>query len=274
MRVGYVSDIHLEFGYGDLTLPGGNVLLLAGDIVCLASALKTRHMTGDHVARFIDLELSKYDRVYMVMGNHEHYHGNIDKSREQLAKLWTLKVTILENESVLLEPGLRLWAATLWTDYDSGRHDAMEEAHWSMNDHRLIAKQGKDGGAMFTPLDAWERNITSRVELTQILAKYPSDKFVVMTHHTPSFKCADPRWGGMGNKLNFAFHNTGLDEFIEQHPQILHWVAGHTHDSFEGKIGSTQVHINPRGYINPFNGTVENRAFDANKAFEISTDGV
>ena len=77
--VSIMSDLHLEFA--DITLPGGDILILAGDIWL------ARDMTTDGSAnpdrrkryvRFCQHELRKYARVLAITGNHESYGFCID----------------------------------------------------------------------------------------------------------------------------------------------------------------------------------------------------
>ena len=45
-------------------------------------------------------------------------------------------------------------------------------------------------------------------------------------------------------------YSSNLDDFIINNPKIKTWIHGHTHESFDYMIGSTQIVCNPRGYIN------------------------
>lgn len=49
--------------------------------------------------------------------------------------------------------------------------------------------------------------------------------------------------------MNGAYASS-LDFFIDDHPQIVLWVHGHTHETFDYEIGNTRIFCNPRGYIN------------------------
>ena len=79
MRINVVSDLHLEFS--DLELPGGDVLILSGDI-CEAKRVKAEYdvnnllnegspSTGnfkrsDRYTRFFHEECTKYNKVLNV----------------------------------------------------------------------------------------------------------------------------------------------------------------------------------------------------------------
>jgi predicted MPP superfamily phosphohydrolase len=98
MKISLVSDLHLDFGTGP-ELPGGQVLILAGDI-CEYRSFKQGLPS---VVNFFKNECSKYEQVFMVMGNHEHYRYRLDKTHEGLKELLPANVRLLENEFVDLE---------------------------------------------------------------------------------------------------------------------------------------------------------------------------
>ena len=99
MRVSVMSDLHLDFA--DLTLPGGDVLILSGDI-CEAKRMKPdmynpnlvlleherTDQRPDRYNRFFEEECAKYRKVFMVMGNHEHYTGDFLNSKDLLQKMF------------------------------------------------------------------------------------------------------------------------------------------------------------------------------------------
>jgi hypothetical protein len=275
MRFHYISDLHLEFGYAP-ELPGGDVLLIAGDTIPVASLNfdKSAHDLGRYsinCERFSDLmeETRKYQQTFMILGNHEHYGNIFQESYNDFLKVLPDSVKLLENEVVELSPNLKLFGATLWTDYDSYDPKNLDTARLSMNDHHLIRERVSDGVYRFNPESAYATNKLSRNNLAQIVRDNPDDKFIVMTHHTPSMLCGNEKWGGPQNRLNYAFHNTKLEDFIFWNKNVIHWVCGHTHDPFDGYIHQCAVHINPRGYMSR-SGKPENREFDVNRSFEVN----
>jgi Icc-related predicted phosphoesterase len=48
-------------------------------------------------------------------------------------------------------------------------------------------------------------------------------------------------------------------------PQL--WLHGHTHDSFDYRVGATRVVANPRGYAP--GGQIENASFDPDLVIEL-----
>lgn len=263
MRISYVSDLHMEMGIKGVDLPGGNILLLAGDLIQVNSI--TEYAYGDVFHKFFKEQASKYDKVFTVLGNHEHYDGSITTSLDIMrASLSGYKnVQVLENNVVQLDKDWFLFGATLWTNYCDKSvifNRAKDSARMQMNDHRVIRyQQGR-----FQPEDAFNINQYSRTALEDALYDGPMNaNWIVMTHHTPSMKSGDEKWGGDSNMLNYAFHNTDLDNWIEKHSRLKFWIHGHTHDSMDYLLGGCRVLCNPKGYGR------ENREFDPTKQFEV-----
>ena len=71
-------------------------------------------------------------------------------------------------------------------------------------------------------------------------------KYVVCTHHTPSYASIHPRYAN--SELMNGAYTSDLSEFILDHPKIKLWTHGHTHEDFDYMIGTTRVVCNPRGY--------------------------
>lgn len=83
----------------------------------------------------------------------------------------------------------------------------------------------------------------------------------MITHHAPSFRSVSPRFAG--SPLNGGFVSD-LDGFIASHP-IRIWIHGHTHDSFDYRIGATRILANPFGYP----GRIRNPMFDPGMVVEV-----
>jgi Icc-related predicted phosphoesterase len=68
---------------------------------------------------------------------------------------------------------------------------------------------------------------------------------MVMTHHAPSFRSVAPQFR---DDLLTAAYASARDDLIERFQPAL-WAHGHTHVSFDYRIGRTRVVCNPRGYV-------------------------
>lgn len=274
MKVNVISDLHLEFD--DLVLPGGDVLILSGDI-CEAKNVKKdqysedavqfkfEHKRSDRYIRFFVEECAKYKHVLYVMGNHEHYGFRFDKTYNHLKANLPDNIVLLEKESVEID-GVLFVGATLWTDCNNADPITMYTLRHGMNDYRVIQNQYEDKNLYFKliPEFTYADHIMAKRFIGKTAEENPDKTIVVVTHHSPSKRSIKP-------KYEKDFHMNGgyssnLDEFVMDHPNIKFWTHGHTHDTFDYMIDQCRVICNPRGYSG-----YEERArdFDPTIGFEI-----
>lgn len=282
MHVDLVSDLHLEFG--DLVLPGGDILIISGD-ACEARYLDKAAYGPDTVyfsfedprrkftrfQRFFEEECVKYRTVVMVMGNHEHYGGQFEKTYDHIKANLPANVHLLEKESLVIDDVLFV-GATLWTDMN--RADAMTMYHLKagMNDYRIIRMQTNGNYHKLTPERTYFEHQRT-LEFLKIALQNNQEReqplpVVVVTHHAPSKLSIKPCYEG--DHLMNGGYSSDLSDFMLDHPEILVWTHGHTHDEFKYQIGSTTVLCNPRGYAG-----YEQRAGNyAPKGFNINNGAV
>lgn len=279
MKIQVQNDLHIEMDKQTRhTLPGGETLLLAGD-VCVADCLRPVRTDQRAIRQrqvcdeFFKTECAKYDRVYYVMGNHEHYHGVFNDTADILREyLKDTNVTLLDKEWVALNDEWLLFGATLWTDYNNGDWFAMFDAKNKMNDHHIIEYVRPVGTepvvgcepvphkGKFVPQDALEEHRNTIMELVPGVIDNKEKKIMVMTHHAPCEQSVHPRYAG--DRMNYAYF-TELGNWIAEHTNIKHWFHGHMHDTFDYMVGECRVVCNPRGYV----GYMLNEGF--NPTFEL-----
>jgi Icc-related predicted phosphoesterase len=271
MKVSVVSDLHLEFGYQEL--PGGEVLILAGDIAEARSINKQHHSAKvvqdepDHYYRcseFFKWECAKYDRVFYVMGNHEHYHGRFDKTYHILKSIMPDNVSVLENEVVEYK-GVMFMGATLWTDLNKGDPMTAITLKHGMNDYSAIQNYypAKDLYHKLTPEHTAETHFKTKQYFKTVLELNRDKTFVVVTHHSPSFQGVNEKY--KHDTVMNGGYSSSLDEFILDNENIRVWIHGHMHDPVDYVIGNTRILCNPRGYI----GHEDTSKFDPSLTFEI-----
>lgn len=281
MKFALVSDLHLEFAPITLPKTDADILLLAGDIVPISYLAERRtdaesRKVQKRVEAFIEESLNQYAHVFHIMGNHEFYHGEWGAVVSEFREYWdknAYQVQVLDNEDFCLMDGLRIWGGTLWTDFSGGNPIFMNAAQNGLNDYRLI-KRIRDGDLPYArryselrPSDTQEAHETSRYALKEAVEAHPNDKWIVMTHHAPSFKSVEEKY--QGDILNYCFASE-LDTLIEEHPQIHTWAHGHTHGSHDYTIGDSRVLCNPRGYARPTKpNSPENANFNPTLVFDV-----
>lgn len=276
MKINLISDCHLNFE--DLKLPGGDILIAAGDMVEAGhlrradNAMKDTFL-ADRYRRFINEELIKYRKVIMIAGNHEHYHNRYEDTIPRLKKEMPDNVHFLEAESVQIED-VHFFGGTFWTDSNKKNPVAMSAIKQFMTDFTVI-KHGDSikvetmyGNAYytnkFTPEFVADIFYETVKKLKSFLDEHTNDKVVVVSHHGPSPLSINAKYRNEGD-INYGYMSN-LTEFIMDHPQIKVWCHGHMHDPVDYMIDNTRVISNPRGYYG-----YEQRAyeFDPRFSFEI-----
>jgi len=258
MKISLVSDLHLDIsGYQEL--PGGEVLILAGDI-CEARkfrqhfhSTKTLYPDGQPnreyaCSEFFRVECAKYEKVFMVMGNHEHYGNHFHKTYSELSAMLPDNVVLLDDQ-VEEYNGVMFMGSTLWTDYNRADPISMMMAKEGMNDYRAITQFNavKNVYHKMTPDRLLEEHMKTKEYFKMMLELNRDKQFVVITHMAPSFKSVNEKYR-YDTHLNGAYASE-LSELILDNPNIHTWVHGHMHDPVSYYIGETRVVSNPRGYV-------------------------
>lgn len=253
-----ISDVHLNFA--DLTLPGGDILVMAGDILevghlRIADNAKKDVFLADRYRRFIREELAKYEHVIYVAGNHESYANSFEDTHPRLRKELPDNVYLLENDSVEID-GVLFYGCTFWTDCNRGDPITMHTLREHMYDYRGIhhstgIKVHKPNGHTyythkFTPEYTAGIHRHSKYLMGEFLKNNRDKPVVVVTHHAPTELSLDPMYINQYH-MNGGYHSR-CGEFILDHPNIRCWVAGHTHHTYRYYVGDTLVAANPRGY--------------------------
>ncbi len=86
---------------------------------------------------------------------------------------------------------------------------------------------------------------------------------VVITHFAPSRKSISPKFEG--SPVNACFVSDLEPQILRWQPEL--WVHGHTHGSFDYKVGKTRVVCNARGYAK--DGVPENPKFNPALVLEL-----
>lgn len=262
MKIQVVSDLHLEFPGADLTIPNHNgdtdLLILSGDIC-------TTRGKADRYAPFFARCADAFPAVVYVAGNHEFYDGDIDHVHDKLRELVSpyINVAYLNNETAEFPDIPPIFGAAFWTDCNQN-DDFTKHVLWqSMNDYRLI--YNTKAGRRFSPDDGYALHQESIAALTRFLTAHSGNTVIVAGHHAPSKQSTHPRYAN-DTQINGGY-SSDLNPFIELNHEIALWTHGHTHTSWDYRIGRTRVVANPRGYW--MGGRNENAAFDPEKVIEI-----
>ena len=225
----------------------------------------------------------QFPHVVYVAGNHEHYHGDFKYTLNDLKRKLAhhTNLHILDKEVFKLD-NYTFVGSTLWTDMNKEDPLTLYHIKTMMNDFRCVKNSNKvvnfkafepvdkevgmtdeeflalphekrfktvfkTREATFSPEDAVEEHKKSLDYIKFIVSEAkPDEKIVVVGHHTPSLQSCAEKYNN-DPLMNGGYHSS-LDEFIMDHPQIVLWTHGHTHENMDYMIGDTRVFCNPRGY--------------------------
>ena len=237
LRLQLASDIHAEF-YGEE--PGAAAALGRSDAVL---APRARHLAllgdigligGPELREFVFAAAERFERVFVVAGNHEHYSptGSIEEAvpfserRRELAELCAAspggRVTLLDRTSALVD-GVRILGCTLWSDVPDA---AAAEVTGYMRDFQVICPDAAPAKSAELRGLRWERARVAAV-LAQLRAEHARDAawladevrgaaargedVVVLTHHAPFFEgTSHPAYGRNASSHAFATDMSSL----------------------------------------------------------------
>ena len=240
----YMSDLHLEVGQQyltfdfDITAPN---LILAGDI--------GRLIDYEGYVSFLQKQASRYEHVFLVLGNHEFYGLSFE---DGLARARALeKESVLEGKLILLQRNTFAFdddrfvvaGCSLWSLIPEGSatavaavvNDFKKIEGWSIEKHNTAHSEDV----------AWLQQEVERCK--------PHTNILVVTHHAPLVDgTASPQH--KDSPIKSAFATDILCNTTAGHwEQAKYWVFGHTHWTTQFKVKATQVVSNQRGYVFPGN---------------------
>jgi predicted phosphodiesterase len=269
VRLWILSDLHLELTRG-WDLPSGadrpdfDVLVIAGDLV----------PKMERGVAWLRERVPDRDVIY-IAGNHEAYGVDVDRTVEKAREAAAgTSIHVIQNETVRLGD-VTFAGCTLWTDFElhGDRLQAMRVAHERMNDFRRIRM--KNYTELFRPHHALARHLESRAFLEAQLRQERPGPMVIVTHHGAHRAQQDPT---LPPDILDAAYRSDLTHLMVPGPDDGSgplrpadlWLYGHTHEFFDGLIGTTRVVSNAKGYgpLRPGE-TWDNPHFDPHFVIEI-----
>ena len=259
MKIAVCSDLHLEFGDLDLqNEENADVLILGGDIF-IASDLEGwtpeldpvfKTISSARAERYNDFVVrcsQRFPNVILIMGNHEHYHGDFSKSAKIIRNAFgdLNNVHFLDKEFRVID-GVLFFGGTLWTDMNKEHNGTIHEIRYMMNDYNIVKNSSVGENCRFMPIDGIEDHKRFLTNLDEALNGHPDLPTVVVGHHAPSKSSTHPRY--KDEFITNGAYSSDLNDFILDRRQIKLWTHGHTHETFDYMIGTTRIVCNPRGY--------------------------
>ncbi len=245
LEIQYISDIHLEFLGNSrfIEIPIiAPFLALVGDIGYPSKA---------HYSKFLKWCSEKYQKVFLIAGNHEYYDlGDMEKTErkmlelvEDLKNVYYLNDDIYEFSKDSKFKDYVILGATLWSHIPF-KH--FGEVYKNMMDYRKISINKEQLKIEFTnELHAVAKDFLED-EINK--AKENGKKVIILTHHAPLKNGTSPpeyEQEGDERALNHAFVSD-LSELMGD--PVVAWIFGHTHWTCDFDYKGTRVVTNAIGY--------------------------
>eukprot|EP01103_Thecamoeba_quadrilineata_P005757 TRINITY_DN15518_c0_g1_i1.p1 TRINITY_DN15518_c0_g1~~TRINITY_DN15518_c0_g1_i1.p1 ORF type:complete len:318 (-),score=43.52 TRINITY_DN15518_c0_g1_i1:81-1034(-) len=262
VRIQFVSDLHIEFHNSAQTLEGikslaervpvrAPYLALLGDIGVVAK--------GDAYKQYLLYQAQRFQKVFVVAGNHEYYHSSYEKVTQTIQEIcdshenlvfFNRKSIVLEEEEIIVngkpsKKRVNLIGCTLWTNIPQ---ECAYKLLVCMNDYSQITYNG----GKLTP-DITNKLHSEEVEfidneLTRIrersLAENTEEVSLVLTHMAPTLQFVY----GQDPIMKYS-EGDALEPLMEKHNSILKaWIYGHTHVTARIKLNGVWVLSNCLGY--------------------------
>ncbi|MNQ52161.1 3',5'-cyclic adenosine monophosphate phosphodiesterase CpdA [compost metagenome] len=254
MRIALLSDMHLSVNAIPFPEVDADIVVLAGDISRPAAA--------------IDWAKACPAPIVYVAGNHEFYGSDLISTYEQLHRLSQgTQIHVLER-SEYVHDGVRFLGCTLWSDYRL-YEDAHERAHGIDLATALVRDFSRirispDFEDLFSPAVSQLVFLQTVAWLEDCFARDSTTPTVVISHFAPTRSSISPMFAS--SPINSSFVSD-LEERIRKWQPAL-WLHGHTHGSFDYRVGDTRVVCNARGYAKE--GVNENPGFDGALVIELA----
>jgi len=247
-RFQILSDLHLEVGqqYSSFHIPPvAQYLILAGDIGRLIDY-------APYLA-FLAKQTQTFERVFLVLGNHEFYGLSFTTGLEAARKLESEpilkgKLLLLHQQRINIpSTNISILGCTLWSRINFEAHDIVQ---MKVKDFQKIEEWSVDAHNLAHVSDiTWLRDQVAAIQQEKEASlKENKRKILVVTHHAPSvIETARPEQ--VGNAWSSAFATDVLGGEIWESVKV--WVFGHTHFTTDFKKSGIRVVSNQRGYVLP-----------------------
>lgn len=252
------------------------------DLTCAILAGDIGHPSSPTYRRYLAATRDRFDRVFVVSGNHESYMQNVcvDQDRvkdpdytpsmerfrdpSKVSIRWTdawarqvceetgCEYLQMGAAQVVLPDGgvVRLAGCTLWTHIPS---DFEAAAMYSLTDFSQILDES---GKAFTTVSYNALHRKHVAWLSGQIRDPETQPDIVITHHLPSFRLIHPKY--RGSQINSCFASDTIGQTLLAKPTL--WCAGHSHAFVRMNIGSRNTTeqceflVNPLGYPNEQSG--------------------
>ncbi len=245
ISIQYISDIHLEFLHIEKIKSITRKIIPISPILVLAGDIGNPFHSGYEL--FIKEMALKFEKIFLITGNHEYYGGkSIEETEDKIRSIVYLykNVSYLQNSYEDYKE-FRWLGTTLWSK--------ISDSSYNINDIYSIKNMTKD-----TYNSLHQKSIDF---LRDSLEEKNDIKYIIITHHLPSYKLIDEQFLDPKVSMYNQWFASSLDEsiMIKYNDRIKGWFYGHTHIPFKGTLYNINLYCNPVGYKG------ENKKIEYNK---------
>lgn len=269
------SDLHLEFYKNFAKIqPLAPYLFLAGDIGTIDSIYDIK------VENFLSYCSKNWEKIFYVLGNHEFYQTSVQikkkKTFQELKEIYKNicnkfpNVILLDDTFCEIVPGLNVYGTTLWT----GNYGFSHNPNHSLNDYNMIAIKSTNHDANNSNMliteefvnDMSSKQFDLMSEYLNTNANTNTTKTIIITHFPPFRNgSSNPIYSSqlpqMANYFSWSNAHTKLNC-----SNVVGWICGHTHWSFDLMDGGVRFISNQLGYKEEFakgeTGFISSKTYD------------
>ncbi|CAI7625395.1 unnamed protein product [Penicillium glandicola] len=226
-----LSDLHLEINqqYSFEIPVCSKYLILAGDI----GRLKDYNNYRD----FLQTQTSKFEIVFLTLGNHEFYETSFNSGLDKAKQLENepcmngCLILLHQRRYDIPDSLVTILGCTLWSQIPQESTDIV---HYKISDFQKIKEWSVEQHNKAHESDvSWLRDEIQSLRQT----REEKRSIVVVTHHAPSLqRTSSPQHAG--NLWSCAF---GTDLLSRSWDGVRVWVFGHTHYTTEFKESGIRV---------------------------------
>jgi predicted phosphohydrolase len=246
------SDLHLEL---TKTIPRikpiAPYLFLAGDIT------KVSHPSFNEFFEYCN---NNWLKTFYVMGNHDYWNPNssMQKIKQNISDILIEKqltnIILLDNKAYSLNDDINIVGSTFWTP---SPFVSEYEGKMYINDYNMIRvlKEGIPRPSDLTPRDVNNLHMDDITFISTYLNQLDlnkNKKCIVMTHFPPQRSgTSHPKFENEIHIMkNYFTHLNGTLNIFDDLSNILCWISGHTHYSYDlvSKEGVRLI-SNQMGYV-------------------------
>lgn len=263
-KIQILSDLHLEAPKSyDLfeVKPVAPYLALLGDI---------GYVKDPEYFIFLEHQLSSFQTVFLLFGNHESYHSDWKTAKQKLQTFYQ-EMTAKKPSKILgtfifldqtrsdISPALTILGCTLYSHIPPER---MDDVSFSLNDFYNIqdwtVEQHNEAHAADL---AW-----LNAQVGSIAEREPERRIVIFTHHRPTVASGAVDPAHANSKISSGFASDLSAEVCWSTGNVGVWAFGHTHFNcdFVDEGSGKRVVTNQRGDY--FQQSV---GFDEGKCIEV-----